>query len=342
MKGVVIRKPHEAEYTDLPQPCIGAGQVLVHVALVGICMSDLEVYDGTRPAPYVNYPCVPGHEWCGTVVEVGAGVRHLNVGDRVAVEGHNYCGGCYFCRRGQTNLCESYSELGFTLPGGYAEYVAVRADLAHQFRDSLSFESAVLTEPAACTGHGMSRAGVRPGDTVAIVGPGTIGLLGVAWARALQAGRIMAIGLDHQSESLTRRIGATEYFAVAEDPTERVRALTGGHGADVVLEAAGSPTALALACDLARRGGTVVAIGVAGGGRTLTLDPDMFCLKDLRVEGIFAYTSEIFQGTLRRIEDGGLDVGAFITHRFPLERFREAFRLLRDRPEPVLKIVLEP
>lgn len=342
MKGVVIRKPHEAEYTDLPQPSIGAGQVLVQVALVGICMSDVEVYDGTRPAPYVNYPCVPGHEWCGTVVEVGAGVRHLKVGDRVAVEGHSYCGGCYFCRRGQTNLCESYNELGFTLPGGYAEYVAVRADLAHPFRGSLSFESAVLTEPASCAGHGISRAAVRPDDTVAIVGPGTIGLLGVAWARALQAGRIMAIGLDHESEPLARRIGATDYFAVTEDPTERVRALTGGHGADVVLEAAGSPTALALACDLARRGGTVVAIGVAGGGRTLTLDPDLFCLKDLRVEGIFAYTSEIFQRTLRRIEDGGLEVGSFITHRFPLERFREAFRLLRDRPEPVLKIVLEP
>ncbi len=342
MKGVVIRKPHDAEYTDLPQPSIGAGQVLVQVALVGICMSDVEVYDGTRPAPYVSYPCIPGHEWCGTVVEMGPGVGHLKVGDRVAVEGHNFCGRCFSCGRGQTNLCETYNELGFTLPGGYAEYVAVRADLAHPFSDSLAFESAVLTEPASCAGHGMLRAAVRPGDTVAVVGPGTIGLLGVAWARALGVGRIMAIGLDRQSEPLAHRIGATEYFAVTEDPAERIRALTDGRGADVVVEAAGSPTALALACELARRGGTVVAIGVAGGGRTLALDPDMFCLKDLRVEGIFAYTSEIFQKTLRRIEDRGLDVGAFITHRFPLERFREAFRLLRDRPEPVLKIVLEP
>ncbi|MBI2001845.1 MAG: alcohol dehydrogenase catalytic domain-containing protein [candidate division NC10 bacterium] len=342
MKGVLIRKPHEAEYTDLPQPSVGAGQVLVRVALVGICMSDVEVYDGTRPAPYVSYPCVPGHEWCGTVVEVGAGVRHLTVGDRVAVEGHNYCGRCFFCLRGQTNLCESYNELGFTLPGGYAEYVAVRADLAHPFSHSLPFESAVLTEPGSCAGHGMLRADVRPGDTVAVVGPGTIGLLGAVWARALQAGRIIAIGLDRKSEPLARRIGATDYLAVTEDPPERVRALTGGRGADVVVEAAGSPTALALACDVARRGGSVVAVGVAGGGRKLALDPDMFCLKDLRVEGIFAYTSEIFQRTLRRIEDGGLDVRPFITHRFPLERFREAFQLLRDRPEPVLKIVLEP
>ncbi len=342
MRGVVIRKPHDAEYTELPQPCIGAGQVLVRVAVVGICMSDVEVYDGTRPAPYVSYPCIPGHEWCGTVVEVGTGVRHLKVGDRIAVEGHNYCGQCYFCVHGQTNLCESYNELGFTLPGAYAEYVSVRADLAHPFSESLAFELAALAEPGSCAGHGMLRAGVRPGDTVAVVGPGTIGLLGAAWAKALQAGRIIAIGLDRTSEPLARRIGVTDYFPVTEHPAEQVRALTEGRGADVVLEAAGSPLSLALACDVARRGGSVVAIGVAGGGRTLTLDPDMFCLKDLRVEGIFAYTSEIFQKTLRQIEGGGLDVRPFITHRFPLARFREAFQLLRDRPEPVLKIILEP
>ena len=214
MKGVLIRKPQDAEYTELPRPRVGSGQVLVQVAAVGVCMSDVEVYDGTRPAPYVNYPCVPGHEWCGTVVEVGAGVGHLSVGDRVAVEGHNYCGRCYFCGRGQTNLCEAYNELGFTLPGAYAEYVAVRADLAHPFDGSLAFELAALTEPGSCAGHGMLRAAVRPGDTVAVVGPGTIGLLGVAWARALSAGRIIAIGLDRKSEPLARRIGATDYVAV--------------------------------------------------------------------------------------------------------------------------------
>jgi 2-desacetyl-2-hydroxyethyl bacteriochlorophyllide A dehydrogenase len=342
MKGVVIRKPNDAEYGDLPQPRITDNQVLVRVAMVGVCLSDVEVYDGTRPEEYVKYPCIPGHEWCGTVSEIGAGVRHLKVGDRVAVEGHNYCGRCFFCQRGQTNLCESYNELGFTLPGGYAEYVAVRADLAHPFSDSLPFELAVLTEPASCAGYGMLGAPVRPGDTVAVVGPGSVGLLGVAWARALHAGRIIAIARSRKRESLARAVGATDYLTMTENPTEQVRALTSGRGADVVFEAAGNPTAVALAYEVARRGGTVLAAGIAGGGRTLALDSDMFCLKDLRVHGIFAYTSEVFQQTLRRIESGGLDVRPFVTHRFPLEQFLQAFSLLKNRSEPVLKIVLTP
>jgi 2-desacetyl-2-hydroxyethyl bacteriochlorophyllide A dehydrogenase len=342
MKAVVIREPHDAGYGEILQPRITDGQVLVRVAVAGVCMSDLEVYDGTRPEQYVKYPCIPGHEWCGTVGEIGAGVRHLKVGDRVAVEGHNYCGRCFFCQRGQTNLCESYNELGFTLPGGYAEYVAVRADLAHPFSDSLPFEMAALTEPGSCAGHGMLRAPVRPGEIVAIVGPGTIGLLGAAWAKALKAGRIIVIGLDRKSESLARTIGATDYFTVTENPAEQVRALTSGRGADVVFEAAGNPTAVALACDVARRGGTVVAAGVAGGRRPLRLDSDLFSLKDLRVQGIFAYTSEVFQKTLRQIEGGALDVRPFITHRFPLEQYLQAFHLLKHRPEPVLKILLMP
>jgi len=188
----------------------------------------------------------------------------------------------------------------------------------------------------------MLRASVRPGETVAIVGPGTIGLLGAAWAKSLHAGRIIVIGRNRKNESLARIIGATDFFTMTENPTEQVRALTNGRGADVVLEAAGNPTAVALACDVARRGGTVVAAGVAGGRRPLTLESDLFCLKDLRVHGIFAYTSEVFQKTLRQIEGGALDVRPFITHRFPLEQYLQAFHLLKHRPEPVLKIVLTP
>ena len=187
----------------------------------------------------------------------------------------------------------------------------------------------------------MLRAPVYPGQTVAVVGPGTIGLLGAAWARALHAGRIIVIGLDRKNESLARTIAGTEYVTLT-DAADQVRDLTDGRGADVVLEAAGDPAALALACDVARRGGTVVALGVAGGRRPLGLDSDLFSLKDLRVHGIFAYTSKVFRHTLRQIEVGALDVRAFITHRLPLGQFLQAFHLLKHRPEPVLKVLLMP
>ncbi|MCI0394165.1 MAG: alcohol dehydrogenase catalytic domain-containing protein [Chloroflexi bacterium] len=342
MKAVVISKPHQAAYSEQPRPQVDEGQVLVRVAAVGICMSDVEILEGTRPAPYVRYPVIPGHEWCGTIVEVGPGVVGLQAGERVAVEGHNFCGACFWCQRGQTNLCASYNEFGFTLPGGYAEYVAVRADLAHSFPDSLPFEVAALCEPAACAGHGLQRASVQPGDTVVVVGPGTVGLLGLAWARLFKAQRLVAVGLDRNNEALARTMGATDYLTVGEDPLSFVRDATEGRGADVVFEAAGSQAAVPLALGLARRGGTVVLAGISGGGQKVALESDLFCLNDLRLQGIFAYPSAVFVETLDRIAAGLLDVRPLISHTFPLEEYASAFELLCSRREPVGKILLKP
>ena len=342
MKAVTIENPHDAFYGEQPEPRAGEGQVLVRVAAVGICLSDVEILEGTRPGPYVKYPITPGHEWCGTVVEVGPGVRELKVGERVAVEGHNFCRTCFWCLRGETNLCATYNEFGFTLPGGYAEYVAVRADLAHPFAGHLPFDVAALTEPAACAGHGILRANVQPGDTVAVVGPGTIGLLGVGWARLFNPRHIVAVGVDRVNEHLAQAMGATHYLTAQDNPVEFVRELTAGRGADVVFEAAGSEAAIPLALSLARRGGTVVFAGIVGGGRTLSLESDSFCLNDLRVHGVFAYPSSIFVKTLQLVEAGLLDVRPLITHTFPLAEFRRAFELLKSRREPVVKILLKP
>ena len=342
MKAVVVRTPNHASFRDEAEPPAGVGQVLVKVAAAGICMSDVEVLRGTRPAAYVKYPVIPGHEWCGTVERLGPGGAGFAVGDRVAVEGHNFCRQCAWCRRGETNLCVSYNELGFTLPGGFAEYVAVRGDLAHPFAATLPFESAAMAEPLACVVHGAHRATVGPGDTVAVVGPGTLGLLAVGWAAVSRPARIVVIGLDRANEALARRMGATDFLTVADDPAARVREMTGAAGADVVFEAAGSDSALPLALDLARRGGTVVLYGIAGGGRRTQVEADLFCLKDLHIHGVFAYTTASFEQALRLIESGRLDVAPLVTHTFALGEFQKAFDLLRERREPVVKVILKP
>lgn len=342
MKAVVIAAPNQAALRDVPDPRPGAGQILVRVGAAGICMSDVETLKGTRPAAYVKYPVIPGHEWCGTVERLGPGATGVAVGDRVAVEGHNFCRECPWCRRGETNLCASYHELGFTLPGGFAEYVAVRADLAHPFAAALPFEAAAMAEPLACVVHGAHQAAVAPGDTAVIVGPGTLGLLAVGWAAVSRPARIVVIGVDRANEALARRMGATDFLTVSDDPATRVREMTGGAGADVVFEAAGSESALPLALDLARRGGTVVLYGIAGGGRRTQIEADLFCLKDLHIHGVFAYTTASFEQALRLIESGRLDVAPLVTHRFPLAEFEKAFDLLRTRPEPVVKVMLRP
>lgn len=340
MKTIVIKEPHTAVFSDVTQPQLREGQVLVRVASVGICMSDVEILNGTHPG--IKYPIIPGHEWCGTVVRVGSGVGRLKGGERVVVEGHNFCGSCFWCRRGETHLCAAYSEFGFTMPGAYSEYVAVRSDLAHPIAEGLSFEKAALTEPAACAGHGMLRASVQPGDDVVIIGPGTIGLLGVGWARLLGARHIVVIGRRRANEAVARAMGATHYLTVKDEALVLVRDLTDGRGADVVFEAAGNETVIPLALDLARPGGTVSLVGIAGAGRKIPFESDAFCLKDLRVHGILAYRSAIFVRTLRLIESGLLNVELLITHRFPLKDYALAFELLQSRRDPVIKILLAP
>lgn len=337
-----ITSPHHSELIESPPPPLAPNQVLVRVQAVGICKSDVEVWHGTRPAPYVKYPVQLGHEWCGTIEQVGAKVNQLHVGQRVAVEGLNYCGKCFYCKRGETNLCETYNEFGFTLPGGYAEYVAVRADLAHPFDRALAYEHAALCEPASCVAHGIERANIQAGDTVVIIGPGTIGLLAAAWARLFDAAQIVVMGENRMNESLALAMGATHYFTIQENQRARVLELTNGRGADVVIEAAGSPQAFASAFDLVRRGGTIVVEGIAGGGKQIPFEPDQLVLQDVRVHGVFSYASRHFEKTLRLIENGKLNVQPLVTHTFPLADFRRAFDLLEQRTERVGKVLLKP
>ena len=342
MKAVLISAPHRASFADAEEPRAAQGQVLVRVAAAGICMSDVEIWKGTRPAEYVRYPVIPGHEWCGTVEALGPGVTGVQVGQRVAVEGHNFCGRCGWCRRGETNLCATYDEHGFTRPGGFAEQVAARADLVHAFSDALPFEAAALSEPLACVVHGMRRTRVEQAETVAVLGSGTLSLLAVAAAKQWGPTRTVVVTRSRTNERIARAVGATDYLTVDEDPVRGLRALTGGHGADVVLESVGHESAVPLAFELARRGGAVALMGIAGSGKRPLLDPDVFALRDLRVHGVFAYASRDYAEALRLIESGTVDATPLITHRFRLHEFERAFDLLETRREPVVKVLLRP
>jgi threonine dehydrogenase-like Zn-dependent dehydrogenase len=315
--------------------------VLVRVRAAGVCRSDLELLEGTRPPAFVKYPVIPGHEWCGTLEALGAGVDTLSVGQRVAAEGHAYCRSCAWCRQGDTNLCATYSEHGFTLPGGFAEYAVVRADLVHPFSARIGFDAAALAEPLACVVHGARRACLQAGATVVVVGPGTLGLLFVARAKLSRPSRLVAVAVDRSHERLARSLGATDYVIIDEDPVAQVMDVTEGRGADVVLEAAGSPEAVWLALAMARRGGAVALTGIAGGGQRAPLDTDVFCLKDLRVHGVFAYASRDFGEALRLIDGGAIDVKSLVTHTLPLGEFGRAFELLSGK-EPAVKVLLRP
>jgi L-iditol 2-dehydrogenase len=158
VRALVVDRPGSARVEEVARPSPAAGEVLVRVGAAGICGSDLELLEGRRPAPYVLYPIIPGHEWAGTVTALGAGVLGLEEGDPVVAEGFRACGSCARCGEGRTNLCEAgYAETGFTHPGGFAEYLCVPAALVHRLPEGSDPAAAALLEPAACVAQGCSK-----------------------------------------------------------------------------------------------------------------------------------------------------------------------------------------
>jgi threonine dehydrogenase-like Zn-dependent dehydrogenase len=197
MRALVVREPGRYAVEDLLEPAPGPGEVLVEVAAAGICGSDLELVDGRRPAAYVRYPVVPGHEWAGRVVRAGPGVQgSLAPGDPVVAEGLRACGVCARCAEGRTNLCTAdYAETGFTHQGALADRLVVPARLVHRLPATRPLEPAALLEPAACVANGLLEAGVpRPGSRVAVVGDGPLGLLALRLLR--RGGGAVLLGIS--------------------------------------------------------------------------------------------------------------------------------------------------
>jgi threonine dehydrogenase-like Zn-dependent dehydrogenase len=211
MRALVVDGPGAAAVRELPEPVPGPGEVLVSVVAAGICGSDLELLAGRRPAAYVRYPIVPGHEWAGTVEAAGPGVHDLAPGDPVVAEGLRSCGVCDRCAEGRTNLCTAgYAETGFTLPGALAERLVVPAALIHRLPADRPVEPAALLEPAACVASGLLEAGMPlPGMRVAVVGDGPLGLLGLLLLRTAAPAELVLVGGRPARSAFGPRCGGT-------------------------------------------------------------------------------------------------------------------------------------
>jgi L-iditol 2-dehydrogenase len=337
VRAVLVDRPGSTRLVEVERPRAGAGEVLVAVAAAGICGSDVEVREGSRPAAYVRYPLVPGHEWAGTIGEVGPGVPGLAVGDRVVAEGFRSCGVCDRCAEGRTNLCSNeYAETGFTHPGAFAEYVSVPARLVHRLPADADLAAAAVLEPAACVAQGLLEVGLRPGMHAAVVGAGTLGLLAVAMLRLVSPARLVLVGTRSDRLELGRRLGATEVADVRQQPLDGL-----ADGFDLVFEAANRATGGASALRLARRGGTVVLEGISGATEP-SLAGDEIPLKHLRVQGVFGASSAAWRWVVSLFAAGALDPTPLITHRFPLEDYERAFSTLQDRDAGALKVQLVP
>jgi threonine dehydrogenase-like Zn-dependent dehydrogenase len=307
------------------------GQVLVEPDLVGLCGTDLEIIDGSIDPAYLRYPVALGHEWTGIVT----GDSPL-AGRRVVVEGIIGCGHCARCAAGETNLCETYDEIGFTRDGAAAAQIAVPASLAHPIADAVAASDAVLTEPAAVVYRGLARAGVAPGSSTLVIGDGTIALLAVMLLKLWSPAQIAVVGRRAAQAELARAAGATS-FASDGAPAG---------GFDLVVEAAGATSAAATAISSARRGGTVLLLGLPPHGQTIALAPDDVVNNDLTIMGSFSYTSAAWRTVVTLLNTGQFRPGALVTHRYRLADWQQAIATLRGGTDiqdaaPRGKVLLE-
>ena len=339
MRALVVGGPGRAAVTDVPEPVPGPGEVLVEVAAAGICGSDLELLEGRRPAAYVSYPVVPGHEWAGRVRATGAGVRDLALGDPVVAEGLRSCGICDRCAEGRTNLCTAgYAETGFTHPGALAERLVVPAGLVHRLPADRPVEAAALLEPAACVASGLLEAGLPlPGSRVAVVGDGPLGLLALLLLRTVSPSELALVGGRPARSASGPRCGATRVVAATDQ--DGLAGLAGRF--DAVVEATNDPAGAAAALALLRRGGTAVLLGISGAGRP-TIDPDTVTLNQLRVQGGFAASRAAWRWVVALYAKGILDPAPLVTHRFDLEDAAAAFTALTAPDGDAVKILVRP
>jgi 2-desacetyl-2-hydroxyethyl bacteriochlorophyllide A dehydrogenase len=342
MKALLITGPGEARLTEMDIPIIGPEDVLIRSHAVGICGSDVELYQGTRPEGFYRYPIVPGHEWAGEIVAVGDRVHTLQQGDKVVVEGFLSCGICRNCRNGLTNLCQAgYDEIGFTRSGGMAEYVAVPARLVHTLPAEASLEQAALLEPASVVAHAFLRVQPQPGSTIVVLGDGNIGMLAVQFARLFNPSVIVLLGSHNERLTIARQLGATHTVNLKEEAAEPlIQTLAGGQGADLVFEGGTRPVGVEQALKLARRGGTVLLEGIAGSGARLSLESDIFVLKHLSVFGIFGANSAAWTYAVQLFCAGLLNLAPLITHCYPLADYQTALETIIGRQSNVLKVVL--
>jgi 2-desacetyl-2-hydroxyethyl bacteriochlorophyllide A dehydrogenase len=335
MKAVVVAGPHEVSYRDVQAPVVGVADVLVESRAAGLCRTDIEMMTGVFTDPrWVRFPVIPGHEWAGTVVEVGANVESVAVGDRVVCEGFIVCHRCRRCRSGETQWCERIEALGFTRPGGYAELVAVPEQVVHRLPEHVSFDAGVLVEPASVVLRGLEKAAPQPGEAVGVIGVGTLGALAITLLALQSPSRIVAYGIREEELELARQLGATETVLTGDGAPAQDEL-------DLVVETAGVPVAVTLATEVCRPGGRAVLLGIAGEGATLTLPSDLLVAKDMALIGSIAYPAATWSRVVGLLAEGVLDLDPIVTHRFPMSDFEEAVALMDDRRGIVAKIVLE-
>ncbi len=329
------------EIRDVPRPLPAFDEVLIRVKAAGICGSDLKIYNWdtqVRMAP----PVIMGHEFCGVVEELGSETGSLKIGDRVTAEPtYSVCGRCYHCHSGFYNLCVERKVLGFAVDGAFAQHIRVPEGRVHRLPENVDFWAGAMTEPLACCVHGVYELGrVTAGDLAVVSGPGAIGLICVQLLK-LAGARVLVTGTQADAErlALAKKLGAD--YAIncnGTDILQTIRDLTGGLGADMVVECSGSQEAADSGLNLIRKRGCYVQVGLFG--RPVMLDFEKVAYKEIQVTGSFAQKWSAWKTSLLLMAEKKVHLNPLVSDVLPLLEWSNGFDKLNSKQG--LKIILTP
>lgn len=331
MLAAVLYGKEHVQMERIPIPALDPGDLLVRVRAALTCGTDLKVFRRGYHARMIVPPAVFGHEFGGDVVAVGEGVTKFKVGQRVVAANSAPCLQCIYCQRGRVNLCEA---LLFN-NGAYAEFLRIPKRIVdlntYEIAPQLSYEDAALAEPLACVVKGLDDTEVRPGDTVVVYGVGPIGSMFVRLA-SLRGARVIAIGRRRARLESAQKLGASEIIATEEisDPVARVKELTGGRGAEVVIEAVGTPATWNAAVDMLCQGGVVNFFGGPPSGTKVELDTNRLHYSEITCKASFHHTPAAFRAALDVIESGGVRAADFVQAEAPLENLSKVLFSLME------------
>jgi len=346
MKAVRLHGAKDLRLENIEEPTVGPDEFLIRVKAATVCATDIRIYTyGDSRAKSLR---VLGHEFAGDVEKVGANLRNsLKVGMRVTANPNMYCGRCKYCVVGRHELCDSRYALGIDVDGAFAEYLRIPPEAFHtggvcEVPDNLSYEEAALVEPLSCCLHGQEFAQTRVGDIVTVIGAGPIGLMHVTVSKAIGAAKVIVSEIDDDRLREASNFGADYLINPSkEDLSSKIGEITGGHGADVVIVAIGSPAAQQQALSIAAKGGRINFFGGLPAGKEIVpINTNLIHYKQILVFGTSSQSIYDFRKTLELVNAGVLDVKRFITHRFPLDETLKAFETASSRVG--LKVCVNP
>jgi len=343
MKALVLEEYNKLIYKDVSEPQIGSDDVLVQVKASGICGSDVHGMDGStgRRIP----PLIMGHEAAGIIAQTGSNAKQYHSGQRVTFDSTVYCGACFFCRRGDINLCDHRRVLGVSCDeyrqhGTFAEYVAVPQHIIYPLPENINFEQSAMVEPCSVAFHAVAITPLALNDTAVVVGAGIIGLLVIQTLRTSGCGQIVAVDLEAERLELARQLGADVGLNPAgDDVVSMIKKMTGSRGADVAFDAVGINASLKTALSSLRKGGALTLIGNLKPEVDLALQTVV--TGEIKVQGSCASRGD-YPACLDMIARGAINVDSLISAAEPLSDGAQWFDRLYEKEKGLVKVVLIP